>query len=298
MKRALTYSVLVLACGAVQVLVEAVAQEERPRVAIGNAGPTAITKPGIADGELSPALTGDRRPLYRLHQVSPVEAVAQQERPRVAIGNAGSTAITKPGIADGAWSPALTGERRPLYRLRKSDVLEISFTFAPEFNQIVTVQPDGFIALKGLEELYAEGAALVELRDAIREAYAGMLHDPEITVVLKDFDKPYFIAGGEVTRPGKYELRGDTTVTEAVAIAGGLNGQAKHSQVVVFRRVSDELVETHILNMKRMLNARDVTEDIHLRPGDLVYVPQNTISKIRRYLPIPNLSMYWNPSQF
>jgi polysaccharide export outer membrane protein len=192
----------------------------------------------------------------------------------------------------------LTGERRPLYRLRKSDVLEISFTFAPEFNQTVTVQPDGFIVLRGLEELYAEGATLVEVREAIATGYAGMLHDPEVTVVLKDFDKPYFLAGGEVTRPGKYELRGDTTVTEAVAIAGGLNGQAKHSQVVLFRRVSDKLVETHVLNLKQMLNSRNVAEDIHLRPGDLVYVPQNTISKIRRYLPIPNLSMYWNPSQF
>ena len=83
-----------------------------------------------------------------------------------------------------------------------------------------------------------------------------------------------------------------------MAIAGGLNGQAKHSQVVVFRRVTNELVETHVLNLKRMLNSRNVAEDIHLRPGDLVYVPQNTISKIRRYLPSPNLSMYWNPSQF
>ncbi|MBZ5599012.1 MAG: polysaccharide biosynthesis/export family protein [Acidobacteriia bacterium] len=192
----------------------------------------------------------------------------------------------------------MTGERRPLYRLRKSDVLEVSFTFAPEFNQTVTVQPDGFIALKGLDELYAEGATLAEVRATIAAAYAATLHDPEITVVLKDFDKPYFIAGGEVTRPGKYELRGDTTVTEAVAIAGGLNGQAKHSQVVVFRRVTNELVETHVLNLKRMLNSRNVAEDIHLRPGDLVYVPQNTISKIRRYLPSPNLSMYWNPSQF
>ncbi|HVO80418.1 MAG TPA: polysaccharide biosynthesis/export family protein [Terriglobales bacterium] len=192
----------------------------------------------------------------------------------------------------------MTGKRRPLYRLRKSDVLEISFTFVPEFNQTVTVKPDGFIALKGLEELYAEGATLAEVRDAIAAAYAATLHDPEITVVLKDFEKPYFLASGEVTRPGKYELRGDTTVMEAVAIAGGLNGQAKHSQVVVFRRVSNQLVETHVLDLKRMLNARNVAEDIHLRPGDLVYVPQNAISKIRRYLPIPNLSMYWNPSQF
>ena len=125
-----------------------------------------------------------------------------------------------------------------------------------------------------------------------------MLHDPELTVTLRDFDKPYFIASGEVMRPGKYELRGDATVTGAVAIAGGFNGQAKHSQVVLFRRTSQDLVEARILDVKQMLKNRALGEDIHLKPGDLLFVPQNTISKIRRYLPIPNLSMYVNPAQF
>jgi|SRR5215469_1618734 len=55
------------------------------------------------------------------------------------------------------------------------------------------------------------------------------LHDPEVTVLLKDFERSYFIASGEVTRPGKYELHGPTTVTTAVAMAGGFTQQSKHS---------------------------------------------------------------------
>jgi hypothetical protein len=39
-------------------------------------------------------------------------------------------------------------------------------------------------------------------------------------------------------------------------------------------------------------------EDSHLRPGDLVFVPQNTISKIARFLSKPSVSMYMNPNQF
>ena len=228
-----------------------------------------------------------------------VATVAQELRPSTAGEDARPAATKKPGVADGvAASPTLTGERRPLYRLRKSDVVEMSFIFAPEFNQTASVQPDGFITLKGLDELYAEGMSLRELRDAIRHAYACTLHDPEVTIVLKEFDKPYFIATGEVMRPGKYELRGDATVTEAVAIAGGFSGQAKHSQVVLFRRVSAERIEARLLDVKQMLKSRSLDEDIFIRPGDLLFVPQNTISKIRRYLPVPNLSMYWNPSQF
>ena len=46
--------------------------------------------------------------------------------------------------------PALTGVRHPLYRLHKSDVVDVKFTFSPEFDQTITLQLDGFIALKGL----------------------------------------------------------------------------------------------------------------------------------------------------
>ncbi len=227
-----------------------------------------------------------------------VVSVAQEQWPRVAKQDVGPAEATKPGVADGAVSPALTGARRPLYRLRTSDVLGISFTFAPEFDQTVNVLPDGFITLKGLEDQYAEGMTLPELRERVRGAYAIMLHDPEVTIVLKEFDKPYFIATGQVTRPGKYELRSDITVTEAVAIAGGFTGEAKHSQVVLFRRLSDERIEARLLDVKQMLKSRSLEEDVHLKPGDLLFVPQNTISKVRRYLPTQSLGMYWNPTRF
>jgi polysaccharide export outer membrane protein len=227
-----------------------------------------------------------------------VVAAAQEQRPSVAVETSGLAETTQSGKADGTWSPALTGERRPLYRLRRSDVIEIGFAFAPEFNQTVSVLPDGFIMLRGLPDLYAAGATVPELRAAIKGAYAATLHDPEVTIVLKDFDRPYFTVSGQVMHAGKYELRADTTVTEAVAIAGGFTEQAKHSQVLVFRRVSDQVAEAHLLNVKHMMNSRNLTEDIHLRPGDLIFVPQNTISKIRRYLPTSSLSLYSTPTQF
>ncbi len=225
-------------------------------------------------------------------------AVAQMQQPNLTALQTGPLVTTKPGVADGAWSPALTGVRRPLYRLFKSDVVTISFTFSPEFDQTVSVQPDGYVVLKGVKPLPAEGTTVPELQDAITRVYAGFLHDPVVTVELKDFDKPYFIVGGEVNHPAKYELRSDTRVTEAVAIAGGLTARAKHSQIVLFRRVSDDLVESRVLDVKAMLESRNMAEDIHLRPGDFLFVPQNLISKIKQYLPTSSLSMYASPTQF
>ena len=74
----------------------------------------------------------------------------------------GGSSITaaKPGGADGLGNPLLGGQRHPLYRLRPSDVVEISFTVAPEFNQSLTVQPDGYVMLKDAGMLEVEGLNL------------------------------------------------------------------------------------------------------------------------------------------
>lgn len=189
-------------------------------------------------------------------------------------------------------------QREPRYRLRKSDVIDIKFKFSPEFDQTVTVQPDGFISLDGAGDIKVEDKTMPELREAIRQAYKDILHKPIITVSLKDFDKPFFVVAGQVGHPGKYELRSDTTLVEALAIAGDTTTAAKHSQVVLFRHISNETVEARVFNVKEMLKSRNLQEDPHLLPGDLVFVPQNKISKLQRYLPTANMGAYLSPTQF
>ncbi len=83
-----------------------------------------------------------------------------------------------------------------------------------------------------------------------------------------------------------------------MAIAGGLTDASKHSQVVLFRRISSNTVEARVLNVKQMLNSRNLQEDPHLSPGDMLFVPQNFISKIRRYLPTSSVGIYANPNPF
>jgi polysaccharide export outer membrane protein len=214
-------------------------------------------------------------------------------------GGGGSTlSAAKTGRADGLGNPLLGGGRRSLYRLHPSDVVDVSFTVAPEFNQTLTVQPDGDVMLKDAGALHAQGMSMAEFSAAVEKAYEGYLHNPQAAVALREFEHPYFIVGGEVSKPGKYELRSDITVAEAVQIAGGLTSQAKHSQVVLFRRADDDLVEARLFDLKKMLRERSLREDAHLQPGDMVFVPQNTISKIARFLGRPAVGMYMNSSQF
>jgi len=83
-----------------------------------------------------------------------------------------------------------------------------------------------------------------------------------------------------------------------VSIAGGFKDTSKHSQVLLFRRVSDQWTEAKVLDLKKMLKEGNLTEDSHLRPGDMIYVPKNTISKIKPYLPTSYVGAAYNPAGY
>lgn len=185
--------------------------------------------------------------------------------------------------ASDVYHPALT-ERNPRYRICRDDALSLSFSLSPELNQKVTVQPDGYISLQGAGDLYVQGLTVRELVGAIKKAYAGILHDPIIDVELVDFQKPFFSVLGQVGKPGQYDLRYDITVTQAIAVAGGFTRSAK-TQVFLYRAVSANWAEVRELRIKDILHGKNISEDLHLRPGDMLFVPEKTITKFQQYIP-------------
>ena len=188
-------------------------------------------------------------------------------------------------LADRGMNKPTLQLRNTRYKLRYGDVFELKFPMTPEFDQPkVTVHPDGYITLAGIGDLHVEGKTEEELILALRSSYAKILKDPIISVTLVDFEKPYFVVGGQVVKPGKYDMRGDTSVLQAVNIAGGLTVDAKHSQVLLLRRVSDEWGKVIPLDLKKMENDRDFSEDLHLQPGDMVVVPKSLVGKIKTYV--------------
>jgi protein involved in polysaccharide export with SLBB domain len=209
-----------------------------------------------------------------------IAAVAQEASVR-------TPAVTDSSVTSAPAAAAAPGfqERHPRYRLRKGDSFELDFSMTPDFNQTITVQPDGYITLKAVGSVFIEGQNVPELTETLKTAYAKVLHEPVIAISLKDFEKPYFIASGQVNRPGKYDLRSDLTVTEAVAIAGGFDEKSKHSQVVLFHPMPGGGFQAKLINVKKLLATHDLTEDVQMQPGDMLYVPQNTLSKIRPFLP-------------
>jgi polysaccharide export outer membrane protein len=191
-----------------------------------------------------------------------------------------------------AETPDKFNERFPRYRLQPSDVVEVQYRYTPEYNATVTVQPDGYISLQTTGDLHVAGETLQEAARTVEKGASARLKDPEVTVLIKDFIKPHYIVAGEVNRPGTYDLRGDITAVQAVASGGGFKDSAKHSHVILIRRVNNEWAETRVLDMKSMMQTGRVTEDVLLKPDDILLVPQNNASKMERYIRWAGIAMY------
>lgn len=208
----------------------------------------------------------------------------------------GSRTDAQAQVRERTQTPRLTtfgGE--PRYVLVPGDVFEIQYRYTPEFNQTVTVQPDGYVSLEIGGDVKVSGRNLDQVRKIIL-AFAGKrLASPEVIVVLKEFQKPYVVVAGEVVQPGKFELREKVTAIQAVLLAGGFKDSAKSSQILVFRKLNGEMAEVKVLNFKTLKRTSDLENDLTLQSGDMLLVPRNRISKIERYVRIASLATFLNP---
>ena len=191
--------------------------------------------------------------------------------------------------------PRLTSGAEERYTLHPGDVLDIQYRYTPEFNQTVTVQPDGFISLEIGGDVKVSGRNLEQVRNVILTKARTRLASPELIVVLKEFQKPYVVVAGEVATPGKLEMREKLTALQAVLLAGGFKDSAKSSQILVFRKLNADMAEVKTLNFKSLKRSSDLENDLTLLPGDMILVPRNRISKIERYVRIASLATFLNP---
>ena len=208
----------------------------------------------------------------------------------VSIGN-GQT----PGKPSDDEAPKLKTPEEYRYQLVSGDVIDVIYRYTPEFNQTVTIQPDGYVLLEIVGDIKVSGLTLEQARKKIIEKAGVRLKDPEVTLLLKEFQKPYFVVSGEVAQTGKFEMRENITALQAVMMAGGFKESAKVSQVVVFRKLNAEFAEVKTLNLKTVKKTSDLENDLTLQSGDIIFVPRNTFSKIEKFVRLSSLGAILNP---
>jgi polysaccharide export outer membrane protein len=197
--------------------------------------------------------------------------------------------------AQGANPPRLSTVTEGRYRLQPGDVLDVQFRYSPEFNQTITVQPDGYVSLEISGDLKVAGLTVEQARQAILKRASERLQDPVATVILKEFQRPYFVVAGEVAQPGRIEMRESVTAIQAIMLAGGMKETARSSQVVVFRKINSDMAEVKLLNLKSIRRTSDLENDLTLQAGDMVYVPRDKISKIERFMKLVSVAAFMAP---
>ena len=172
------------------------------------------------------------------------------------------------------------------YRLEPSDRIELTYRYTPEYNESLTIQPDGVVSIKLIGDVSIAGLTLDEARTVVIQQLKSRLNDPEVTITIQDFVRPSYTVVGLVGSPGRYEMHGRLSALEAIATAGGFKDTAKHSQVILYRRVSPDMAKTHVLNLKKLMDPKHAGEEesIEIEPGDMLVVPKNRISKIADYV--------------
>ena len=184
------------------------------------------------------------------------------------------------------------------YRLNPGDVIDIIYRYTSEFNQTVTIQPDGFVMLEIVGELKISGLTLEEARQKILENATKRLKDPEVNLLLKEFQKPFFVVSGEVVQPGKFEMNQNITALQAVLLAGGFKESAKTSQILIFRKINSETAEVKLLNLKNIKKTSDLENDYQLESGDMILIPRNLVTKVERFVKLTSFANIFTPFLF
>lgn len=182
---------------------------------------------------------------------------------------------------------ATWSEDEPPYRLYPGDELDVQVPSAPELSKVVTVQPDGRITLPLLPPLMVADRSVADADGLITQAYASQLLRPEVIVTVRAATLKVFV-GGEVDKPGIYDMPGDINALQAVIMAGGFKTTAKRDGVIVIRRGAGGRAMMRTANLLRGITDPSQTDAVPLRRFDVVYVPRTGIAEaglfVQQYL--------------
>ncbi|MBN2410738.1 polysaccharide export protein [candidate division KSB1 bacterium] len=180
--------------------------------------------------------------------------------------------------------PANNITESSVYRLGYGDSIEIKFFNNPEYNETVTVRPDGRITLPRVGDVYVIQMTPSELDDIITQTYSEILLDPDVTVIVRDFGGQDVYVMGEVENPGIYPLTKGMTMLRAIAVAGGPKGSAKLGSVILIRNDGNQTGEALRVDLALSSVRKNLNKDLPVQGFDMIYVPRTFISDLNSFI--------------
>jgi polysaccharide export outer membrane protein len=191
--------------------------------------------------------------------------------------------------------PQALTSHNPEYRLEYSDSLTVTFRYTPEFNQEVTIGPDGRAEIAGLGTIVGRGLTLDQFKQQLISVASTHLVNPDISLTLKNFVKPHVFVEGEVNTPGRVDLRGDISVLDAIALAGGFRDSGAKANVLLLHQEAGQPNQTKVVDLTYFIRTHKLEEIPQMRAGDVIYVSTTKFSKLQSIVHLGAFGAIYNP---
>tara|TARA_R100001198_G_scaffold97042_1_gene91571 strand:+ start:5507 stop:6085 length:579 start_codon:yes stop_codon:yes gene_type:complete len=167
------------------------------------------------------------------------------------------------------------------YRIGASDVLQIDVFDEPALSlEDITVDTSGTIPFPLIGEVQVAGRTGREIaRDIEDRLGAEYLRNPQVTVFVTSSASQRLTVEGDVETPGVFEIKGDTSLLQAIALAGGPTRTANLDEIIVFRHIDQEVYAAQFdLREVRM----GIEPNVPLEAGDIVVVSTSGVKGLLR----------------
>jgi len=171
------------------------------------------------------------------------------------------------------------------YTLGKEDIIEISVLRHLEVSGEYIINSEGKIQYEFIGDIKIEGLRKDEVKTLLTERLSEYIISPDVTIKIIGYYSKIVYVVGEVARPGKVYMRGDTITTrEALVLAGLplLTGKIKHSRLITPSDTGK--VERKMVNVHKLLYEGDLRENLVMKPGDTLYIPPTFMAKALRVI--------------
>jgi len=159
------------------------------------------------------------------------------------------------------------------YRLGPGDVVRISVYGQSDLNTEAELSADGSINFPLVGSVMLGGLSKPEAERAIAERLStgGFVQRPHVNLLVTQYLSRHVSVMGEVNRPGKYSISRPVYLTDLLAMAGGVSPKGGDT-VTVIKKDADGRSSRRQVDVKSLFGAADMSKDIMLDSGDIVYV--------------------------
>lgn len=179
------------------------------------------------------------------------------------------------------------------YILGPNDVIAIEVRRHPEFSGQYAINSEGKIEYKFVGDVVVNDLTKAHLKERLCDILSEYIIDPEVEVTIVAYLSKVFYVVGEVSNPGKFYMRGNSISVREALVQAGLPTHTAAMKACRLITPNDDGNKKNYdtVDAMSLLYEGNLTENLEMKPGDVLYVPATIMAKVIRVIsPVTNLT--------